>query len=66
MIVKIKTTNGDIPSNLTIGKEYDAIRFDSERMKLTCDDGQVITTNIKKSGYLSDSEIGGEWEIIAE
>lgn len=66
MIVKIKTTNGDIPSNLTIGKEYDAIRVDSERMKLTCDDGQVITTNIKKSGYLSDSEIGGEWEVIAE
>ena len=66
MRVKIKTTNGEIPKNLTIGKVYNATRIDSERMRLTCDDGQVITTNIKKSGYLSDSEIGGEWEIINE
>ena len=66
MQVKIKTTSGEIPRNLTIGKIYNANRIDSERMRLTCDDGQVITTNIKKSGYLSDSEIGGEWEIINE
>ena len=66
MRVKIKTTNGEIPKNLTIGKVYNATRIDSERMRLTCDGGQVITTNIKKSGYLSDSEIGGEWEIINE
>ena len=66
MKVKIKTTNGNIPSNLTIGKTYEAVRIDGERMRLNCDDGQTITTNIKKSGYLSDSEIGGEWEVVAE
>lgn len=66
MKVKIKTTDGEIPENLTIGRTYNADRVDSHRIRLTCDDGQVITTNIKKSGYLSDSEIGGEWEIINE
>ena len=53
-----------IPNNLTIGKIYNATRIDDHRMRLTCDDGQVICTNINKSGYLSDSDIGGEWELI--
>ena len=66
MQVKIKTTSGVIPDNLTIGKIYSAERVDSERMRLTCDDGQLITSNIKKSGYLSDSAVGGEWEIVSE
>ena len=65
MKVKIKSVNGrsDLPSNLQRGVTYQAVRIDSERMKVTCDDGQVITTNIKKSGYLGDF---GEWEILDE
>ncbi|MBO5631471.1 MAG: hypothetical protein J5965_20580 [Aeriscardovia sp.] len=64
MQVRIKTTNGLIPSNLTIGKIYNATRIDDHRMRLTCDDGQVICTNIEKSGYLGDGDAGGEWELI--
>lgn len=64
MKVKIKSTNGEIPENLTIGKIYDASRVDDHRIKIVCDDGKLITSNIKKSGYLGDSEKGGEWEIL--
>lgn len=65
MQVKIKSINGEsgLPSNLQLGVVYQAVRIDSKRMKVTCDDGQVITTNIKKSGYLGDF---GEWEILDE
>lgn len=64
MKVKIKSTNGEIPKNLTIGKLYDAEYVDELRIKITCDDGQVITSNIKKSGYLGIGKNGGEWEIL--
>lgn len=65
MQVKIKSVNGgsDLPCNLQRGITYQALRIDSERMKVTCDDGQVITTNIKKSGYLGNF---GEWEVLKE
>ena len=65
MQVKIKTINGNtgLPANLQRDVVYQAVRVDSRRMKGTCDDGQVITTNIKKSGYLGDF---GEWEIVSE
>lgn len=65
MQVRIKSINGDsrLPDNLQRDVIYQAVRIDEERMKVTCDDGQVITTNIKKSGYLGDF---GEWEIIGE
>lgn len=62
--VRIKSTHGEIPANLTIGKIYDAEKIDEHRIRLACDDGQVITSNIKKSGYLSDSSNGGEWEVL--
>ena len=64
MIVQIKSVvDGELPDNLTIGKKYESTRVDSERMKLSCDDGMIICTNIKKSGYLGN---GGEWEVISE
>jgi len=65
MEVRIKTINGDseLPPNLRQGVIYQATRIDTQRMKVTCDDGQIITTNIKKSGYLGDY---GEWEIVSE
>ena len=66
MKIRIKTYNGELPNNLTVNKVYDAVRVDSERMRVICDDGQVITTNINKSGYLGMDENGGSWEIINE
>nr|WP_312824018.1 hypothetical protein [Acinetobacter oleivorans] len=65
MEVRIKTVTGDIglPSNLQLDNVYLATRIDEHRMKVTCDDGQVITTNIAKSGYLGT---WGEWEIVSE
>ncbi|WP_035358005.1 hypothetical protein [Acinetobacter calcoaceticus] len=65
MEVRIKTVNGSIqlPANLQMEVVYKAVRVDANRMKVTCDDGQVITTSISKSGYLGD---WGEWEILNE
>lgn len=65
MEVRIKSVTGEIglPSNLQLDNVYQATRIDKHRMKVTCDDGQVITTNISKSGYLGD---WGEWEIVSE
>ena len=65
MEVRIKSVTGDmgLPSNLQLNNVYQATRIDKHRMKVTCDDGQVITTNISKSGYLGD---WGEWEIVSE
>ncbi|MFW1892121.1 hypothetical protein [Acinetobacter geminorum] len=65
MEVRIKTVTGEmgLPSNLQLNVVYQATRIDEHRMKVTCDDGQVITTNISKSGYLGD---WGEWEIVSE
>ncbi|WP_368662097.1 hypothetical protein [Acinetobacter nosocomialis] len=65
MEVKIKSVNGSssLPANLQMDAVYKAIRVDANRMKVTCDDGQVITTSFSKSGYLGD---WGEWEILNE
>lgn len=65
MEVRIKSVNGSIPlpANLKMHVVYKAVRIDADRMKVTCDDGQVITTSISKSGYLGD---WGEWEIVSE
>ncbi|MCZ1176753.1 hypothetical protein OYC65_00900 [Acinetobacter pittii] len=65
MEVRIKSVNGltPLPSNLRMNVVYTAVRIDTKRMKVTCDDGQVITTSISKSGYLGD---WGEWEIVSE
>lgn len=65
MEVRIKSVNGSspLPENLQMNVVYKAVRVDANRMKVTCDDGQVITTSISKSGYLGD---WGEWEILNE
>ncbi|WP_284086962.1 hypothetical protein [Acinetobacter pittii] len=65
MEVRIKSVNGSspLPENLKMDVVYKAVRVDANRMKVTCDDGQVITTSISKSGYLGD---WGEWEILNE
>jgi len=65
MEVRIKSVNGEmgLPSNLQLNVVYQATRIDEHRMKVICDDGQVITTNISKSGYLG---AWGEWEIVSE
>ena len=65
MEVRIKSLNGSspLPANLQMDVVYKAVRIDANRMKVTCDDGQVITTSISKSGYLGD---WGEWEILSE
>lgn len=65
MEVRIKSVNGSspLPENLQMNVVYKAVRVDASRMKVTCDDGQVITTSISKSGYLGD---WGEWEILNE
>ncbi|HCV3095094.1 TPA: hypothetical protein OV563_002948 [Acinetobacter baumannii] len=65
MEVRIKSVNGSSPltANLQMDVVYKAVRIDANRMKVTCDDGQVITTSISKSGYLGD---WGEWEILSE
>lgn len=62
MEVRIKSVNGSspLPTNLQMNVVYKAVRVDADRMKVTCDDNQVITTSISKSGYL------GEWEILNE
>ncbi|ENV29729.1 hypothetical protein KWG10_01875 [Acinetobacter baumannii] len=56
MEVRIKSVNGSspLPANLQMDVVYKAVRIDANRMKVTCDDGQVITTSISKSGYLGD------------
>lgn len=65
MKVRIKTVNGGIglPSNLKTNAVYQATRINNDQMKVVCNDGQVITTSISKSGYLGDF---GEWEIVEE
>lgn len=64
MKVKIKSFNGELPKNLTVGKIYDCVMVGNDRIKLTCDDCQEITSSISKSGYLSDDANGGSWEIV--
>ena len=41
----IKSVNGSspLPANLQMDVVYKAVRIDANRMKVTCDDGQVIT-----------------------
>lgn len=65
MEVRIKSVNGSspLPENIQMNAVYKAVRVGPDRMKVTCDDGLVITTSISKSGYLGD---WGEWEILNE
>lgn len=63
MIVRVKSFNGTLPDNITLNKDYAASRVDADRMRVTLDDGQIVTSCISKSGYLGDF---GEWQIVSE
>lgn len=53
MEVRIKSVNGSspLPANLQMDVVYKAVRIDANRMKVTCDDGQVI---LRTYGLLKD------------
>lgn len=65
MKVKIKTYNGELPSYLTFGREYDVVDTNSFGKKhdyqyIKDDMGRLIVINIKKANMLN----GGSWEIV--
>ena len=64
MKIRIKTYNGELPSYLTVGKVYEVERLDSSKTRavITHDDGEMIMTNLHKSGYLN----GGSWGVVSE
>ena len=62
MKVKIKSFNGDLPSYLTLGKEYkiEELSDDGFGCYIVDDDGVVIFTTIHSTNHLN----GGSWEIV--
>ena len=60
MKVKIKSFNGELPSYLTAGKEYDACGHPDITMQIQTDYGDTITINMRESAFLN----GGSWEAV--
>lgn len=61
MKIKIKSFNGELPSYLTLGKEYKVEEWYED---FTCyildDDGDEIFTLINNTNHLD----GGSWEVV--
>ena len=60
MKIRIKTHNGELPSYLTTGKEYEATGHTEAIMKITADDGNDVWVIMNCSGFLN----GGSWEVV--
>ena len=62
MKVKIKSFNGELPSYLTLCKEYKVEEFGDEGFGcyIVDDDGVEIFTVIDNTNHLN----GGSWEIV--
>ena len=62
MKVKIKSFNGDLPSYLTLGKEYkiEELGDDGFGCYIVDDDGEVIFTTIHSTNHLN----GGSWDVV--
>ena len=59
MKIRIKTYNGELPSYLTVGKEY-TVYFNHEITMIKTDDDHVAYIDINKCRYLN----GGSWEVV--
>lgn len=65
MKVRIKSFNAELPSYLTVGKEYDVFCDNIHGIyfnELVADDGSIKCINIDNCEYLS----GGSWEVVYE
>ena len=61
MKVKIKSFNGELPSYLTLGKEYNVEEwYDNFTCYILDDDGVEIFTLINNTNHLN----GGSWEVV--
>ena len=61
MKIRIKTYNGELPSYLTVGKEYEAIDcFDDRMCTIQSDINSIIWANINCCAHLN----GGSWEVV--
>ena len=63
MKVKIKSFNGELPSYLTVGKEYEVVNWYGVAIKnpMIIDDlGDEIAIVVSKSSHLN----GGSWEVV--
>ena len=64
MKIRIKTYNGELPSYLTLCKEYKVEEFGDEGFGcyIVDDDGVEIFTVINNTHHLN----GGSWEVVSE
>lgn len=62
MKIRIKTYNGELPSYLTVGKEYDVIHGCGIYLDISGDDGCPVFVDINDCGHLN----GGSWEVCDE
>ena len=63
MKVKIKSFNGELPSYLTLGKEYEAVSFlldGGSFPRIVTDDGFKLVLCLYSCDYLN----GGSWEVV--
>lgn len=63
MKVKIKSFNGELPSYLTVGKEYEVDCFFEGNKLLPCildDDNYLIVLIKNRCSHLN----GGSWEVV--
>lgn len=61
MKVRIKSFNGELPSYLTVGKEYQLDTVDSYfGGYIICDEGEKIFIQIDDCEFLN----GGSWEVV--
>lgn len=62
MKIKIKNYNGELPSYLTVGKEYEVVYVNeiSRTKYILDDDGDELGLKIDDSFHLN----GGSWEIV--
>lgn len=61
MKVKIKSFNGELPSYLTVDKEYSVYMHDSEWGIINLGGGHIIRINcLKYCNHLN----GGSWEVV--
>lgn len=60
MKVRIKNFNGELPSYLTEGKEYDVLNGDELGCEIVDDVGDILKIYPLCSSHLND----GSWEIV--
>lgn len=60
MKVKIKTFNGELPSYLTVGKEYEVVNGTPPCLEIIDNYGHVVYILVNGCPHLK----GGSWEVV--